>query len=509
MRMKATSLLRTVWAAMRAARGALMLVLGCLVLAAPAAAQFWGNPFEIRRPQRPIPQQQNPFGNPFGGGGGLFQNPFWEQPRQHRPRPQVGDSSKAPAPRKHDTPPTTNILVLGDAMADWLGHGLEEAYADNAEFGVTRKIRANSGLVRNESRTDSYDWIRSAREFVAQEKADFVVILLGLSDRQAIRERQATRAAGQQGAQAGQQAEPSTEQQSGGTHEFRSEKWGELYAKRIDEMIAAAKSKGVPVLWVGLPPIRGARAKVDFTYLNEQYKASAQKAAIPYVDVWDGFADEDGNFNLRGPDYNGQIRQLRSADGVYFTKAGALKLGHYVEREIQRLLATRALPVALPAPEPQQQTPTRPGVPAPRPVAGPVVPLTGAATAPEELAGSGPSRAASTDPITTQVLVRGEAVPRAVGRADDFAWPRPDADADAIIPVVSAPTAPPAAQRPAAGKKAPAAPAPEQRKATPKRPGQSAAATSPSVPARPGQSAAPPQLFAPFGIGPSPARPPR
>ena len=504
MRMMATSLLRTVWAAVRAARGALVLVLGCLVLAAPAAAQFWGNPFEIRRPQRPIPQQHNPFGSPFGGGGGGFLgNPFWEQPRQHRSRPQVGDSSKAPAPRKSDTPPTTNILVLGDAMADWLGHGLEEAYADHPEFGVVRKIRANSGLVRNESRTDSYDWIRSAREFVAQEKADFVVILLGLSDRQAIRERQAARAAGQQG-QAGQQAEQSSEQQSTGTHEFRSEKWGELYAKRIDEMIAAAKSKGVPVLWVGLAPIRGARAKVDLTYLNELYKASAQKAGVPYVDVWDGFADEDGNFNLRGPDYNGQIRQLRSADGVYFTKAGALKLGHYVEREIQRLLATRALPVALPAPEPLQQAPTKPGAPAPRPVAGPVVPLTGAATAPEELAGSGLSRAASPDPITNQVLVRGEAAPRAVGRADDFAWPRPDADADAIIPVVAAPPAPPAVQRPAAsaGKKAAPTPPPEQRKAAPKRPGQSAAAAPP----QPAPFAFPQN---PFQLGPSPARPPR
>ena len=89
--------------------------------------------------------------------------------------------------------------------------------------------------------------------------------------------------------------------------------------------------------------------------------------------MWDGFVDEDGNFSIRGPDYNGQIRQLRSADGVYFTKAGALKLGHYVERELQRLLATRGTPVALPAPEPSEPTPASPGAAAPRPVAGPVV----------------------------------------------------------------------------------------------------------------------------------------
>ena len=260
-------------------------------------------------------------------------------------------------------------------------------------------------------------------------------------------------------------------------------------------MIAAAKSKGVPVLWVGLAPIRGARAKIDLTYLNDIYKASAQKAGIPYVDVWDGFADEDGNFSLRGPDYNGQIRQLRSADGVYFTRAGALKLGHYVEREIQRLLATRALPVALPAPEPLQQAPAKPGVPAPRPVAGPVVPLTGVATAPEELAGSGPSRAASPDPITARVLVRGEAVPGAAGRADDFAWPRPESDVDAIIPVVAAPTAAPAVQRP----RAEGAP-------TPRRAAQGGAPKRSPRPAL-RRRAAPP-AFGLFGAAP-PARPPR
>jgi hypothetical protein len=511
MGMRIRNLLRIAAAAAWACRGMLMLLFGCLVLAAPAAAQFWGNPFEIRRPQRPIPQQQNPFGNPFGGGGGgggggFFGNPFWERPRPQRPRPQVIDASKAPAPRKADTPPTTNILVMGDAMADWLGHGLEEAYADNAEVGVARKIRANSGLLRNEtSRTESYDWVQAARD--TQEKADFVVIMLGLSDRQPIRERQAARPAQPSGAQAGDQQQQ--QQQPGGTHEFRSEKWGELYAKRIDDMIAAARSKGVPVLWVGLPPIRGGRAKTDLTYLNDIYKASAQKAGITYVDVWDGFADEDGNFHLRGPDYNGQMRQLRSGDGVYFTKAGALKLGHYVEREIQRLIATRAVPVALPAPEPMQQAPTRPGAPAPRPVAGPVVPLTGAASAPEELLGGGSARAAaaSSDPVTTQVLVRGEPAPRAAGRADDFAWPRPDPDSEAIIPVVATPAAPPAVQRPAAsaGKKGAPAPAPEQRKAAPppRRSGQAAAAQ----PQQPAPFAFPQNPFQ-FG-GPSPARPPR
>src|SRR5205085_5183666 len=84
--------------------------------------------------------------------------------------------------------------------------------------------------------------------------------------------------------------------------EFRSEEWGELYARRVDEMIGVLKAKGVPVLWVGLPPIRGTRATSDMVYLNDLYRGRAEKAGIVYVDVWDGFVDDAGNYNNYGAD---------------------------------------------------------------------------------------------------------------------------------------------------------------------------------------------------------------
>jgi hypothetical protein len=37
----------------------------------------------------------------------------------------------------------------------------------------------------------------------------------------------------------------------GGSYEFHTDPWAALYAKHVDEMIAALKSKGVPVIWVG------------------------------------------------------------------------------------------------------------------------------------------------------------------------------------------------------------------------------------------------------------------
>src|SRR5207248_6284485 len=122
------------------------------------------------------------------------------------------------------------------------------------------------------------------------------------------------------------------------------------YIKRIAATIAALKSGGVPVIWVGLPSQRDSDATADSSYLNELYRSEAEKEGIAYADIWGGFVDEAGNFSPQGPDYLGQTRRLRSGDGVYFTKFGARKLALYVEREIERIVGNKGMPVALPVP---------------------------------------------------------------------------------------------------------------------------------------------------------------
>ena len=229
-----------------------------------------------------------------------------------------------------------------------------------------------------------------------------------------------------------------------GTHEFRTDKWAELYSKKIDDTIAALKSRGVPVFWVGLPSIRGQRSTSDLLYLNELYRTRAEKNGITYIDVWDGFVDEGGRFTLQGPDFEGQTRRLRTADGVHFTKAGARKLAHYVEREIQRMAARGPVAVALPTSEPQPQTPAaKTGGAIARPLAGPVMPLTAAANINEDglLGGSG-ARPAPDHVTVTRVLVKGEAVDPPAGRGDDFSWPRRGVAPFGADPVVATTTLP-------------------------------------------------------------------
>ena len=178
------------------------------------------------------------------------------------------------------------------------------------------------------------------------------------------------------------------------------------------------------MLWVGLPAVRGPKATSDMLFLNSLYRDAAGKAGITYVDVWDGFVDEAGRFLQQGPDFEGQIRRLRSYDGVYFTKAGARKLAHYVEREITRLMAARSGPIALPTEPATPDANALPGQPAPRPLAGPILPLVASSVGTDQLLGGPGSRPAAVDALAARTLVKGEPLAPPAGRADDFVWPR-------------------------------------------------------------------------------------
>ena len=57
------------------------------------------------------------------------------------PRVEAVDNAQAPKGAQKKPEATTNIVVMGDANADWLAYGLEDAFSEKPEFGVVRKHR--------------------------------------------------------------------------------------------------------------------------------------------------------------------------------------------------------------------------------------------------------------------------------------------------------------------------------------------------------------------------------
>jgi len=388
-------------------RAALLLALfaaGLSLGAAPAHAQYRG-------------AQQQPFGwfeqmfqpeRPGQGNPGYDVERARRVPKRHvaRPKPTVERQPEKPA-----VPPRYFVAVLGDSLGQMLGQGLAEAFTDRPEVAILRKARENTGLVRD----DYFDWPKAVHDLLASnEKIDVAVMLIGSNDRQPLRI-------------------------GGTTYDLRSDKWDELYKTRIEAISAAFRDKHIPLIWVGLPIMKSERLADDVLAFNDFYREQVEKAGGTYIDIWEAFGDDRGQYSPFGPDINGQSARLRAADGVHFTRAGSRKLAHFVEGDIRHRLdaapppadplmvtvPTAPLadkPVAAPAPVPAVAPVT--AAPAPTPVAGPVLPLTGPSLAPDgQLAG--PLKPGSDKPsaVIERTLAQGRPPAPKPGRSDDFTWP--------------------------------------------------------------------------------------
>ncbi len=294
------------------------------------------------------------------------------------------------------------VAVFGDFFADGLQSGLTEAFLESSTVVVDGQNNASSGLVRE----DHFNWPAFLSGWLAdpQKKTDIAVIMIGANDRQALSD-------------------------AAGEHEPRSDRWRELYAERVDAIIKIFADRKVPLYWVSLPPVASGRLGQDYAYFNELFRERAYRHGIEFVDIWNSFVDEAGNYAAAGPDINGERRQLRAEDGLHFTAAGNRKLAHFVAREIRRDFGRDGgLFLALPQ-GPSGPQPFMPSDEQLRTGVGEVVALTGAqgGTGTALAGGPEPTPEAPRDSAYRQVILEGETPETELGRADDFSWPRKSA----------------------------------------------------------------------------------
>lgn len=366
---------------------------GILLFAAVAAAASFA-PSRQAAAQSPFTIFERLFGPRY--------QPEQEKPEDREPKeredPTLGtvynSANSADADAKRQQKPEEYVVVIGDTLADQLAQGLAETFfSERPEIAIIKKTRSSSGLVRE----DFYNWQKEAANIVANERATAFVVMLGLNDRQALKDET-------------------------GSHEIRSERWREIYAKRVDDFLAKLKEKGTPVYLTGLPPTANQKLSADMEYINDILRERAARAGMLYIDVWEGFVDEQGQFVSSGAAMDGQTRRLRVSDGIHFTRAGARKFAHYVERDLVRLFDSRVRSPYLPYGV--DLNPSTSGV---KPIAGPVIPLNVPLGQTRILEGETKTANAPAfiDESTKKVLVDGLPPPPVNGRADDFRWPRP------------------------------------------------------------------------------------
>lgn len=218
-----------------------------------------------------------------------------------------------PTPEKIEN--ARKILVIGDFVADGLAAGLSEAFASSPGVVIEERSNGSSGLVR----TDYFNWQSELPALIAEVKPAVVVIDIGANDRQ-----QMTAASGKLN--------------------FRTPEWFEEYERRVSALGKVVLDAKIPLLWVGLPAFRPQNMTADALTLNGVYRRAVERIGGEFIDVWEGFVDQDGRFIVTGSDINGQQVRLRGSDGINLTAAGKRKLAFYAEKSARRLLGDMTSP---------------------------------------------------------------------------------------------------------------------------------------------------------------------
>lgn len=342
--------------------------------------------------------------------------------------PPASEKAAAPAPKSGDA---FTVAVMGDGLAAALAAGLTDAYADRPDISILSRVRNSSGLVRD----DYFNWIKAAQTLTAgPQHIDMAVMMIGSNDHQPLRD-------------------------SSGVYPPFSPQWTQIYASRVETIDSIFQKKKIPLAWVGMPIMKERSLSDAMLSLNDILRGTAQKDGATYLDIWDLFTDETGQYALYGPDVNGDTAKLRGFDGVNFTPAGGLKLAQVVETEIKRVMdekrpridpaiagiapqlapAEPLVPARLISPStgsgrasndlramlPAPAAPIHPVIPV-KPAAGPVVALTAPVVAPNgQLATTSPIPSSSDGMKRVQdALTDGRPIATRPGRADDFTWPR-------------------------------------------------------------------------------------
>lgn len=222
------------------------------------------------------------------------------------------------------------ILVIGDFMAGGLAEGLTAAFEMEAGVRILDKSNGSSGFVRD----DVYNWPGNVAALVNETKPAVVAVMIGSNDRQQM-------AVG------------------GKREQIQSPQWTAEYDRRVSSFTTALKSANIPVVWVGLPPFKQPTMSAGILAFNDMYEQKAESISGQFVDIWDGFLDDQGVFTINGFDHTGQPAKLRSNDGINLTSAGRRKVAFFAEKPIRialgvlpqtKPLAQALGPFALPGP---------------------------------------------------------------------------------------------------------------------------------------------------------------
>lgn len=196
------------------------------------------------------------------------------------------------------------VLVLGDALAPYLGGQLADLASGRGLIRVSREWHDATGITNSEY----FDWRDAAVLAARSRRAQTVVIALGVGDFQDMSHRGRTLAAG-------------------------TDEWRDEYARRAALIMQALVAAGVQrIYWHAPPRVADEAVEAIFARADEAIALAAQ-AVAGARDLDPRQSDESAHSDAELVD--GREQRARAADGIRWTYAGARRPAEAALRALQ------------------------------------------------------------------------------------------------------------------------------------------------------------------------------
>ena len=235
------------------------------------------------------------------------------------------------------------LWIGGDSLGDTPGSSLIDQLSSNRAVGIIGPVdtHISTGLARPEV----FNWPAYLKTIVTNDQPNAVVLTFGANDDQTLTG-------------------------DGGGESFGSPAWQAEYRRRLgglmDTVTGAASH---PVLFfVGIPPVRDtARFSNDYALINNliNSEALARAGRVYYVDTVSALGTATGGYSDGLPNPDGSVVQVRTADGIHFTRAGGDRIAANILTAMNRAFdltswRTASAPTTTTVPKGKTKKPAKP-----------------------------------------------------------------------------------------------------------------------------------------------------
>ena len=98
--------------------------------------------------------------------------------------------------------------------------------------------------------------------------------------------------------------------------------WKAIVGPRIDAFVAAARSTGATVYWLGLPIVRDPTMDAQLRAMEAFYAEHLRRLGVPLLDTRAASVDASGHYNAHLPDAKGHELLVREPDGLHMNGIG-------------------------------------------------------------------------------------------------------------------------------------------------------------------------------------------